>query len=323
MESTRRAFVLSASATVFAGTPAHAQSYPNRPVRLISPFAPGGGTDILSRIVAQKLNEFSGGNMIVENRAGAGGNVGAQSVARTDPDGYTLLMAVNSYLINANVHRSVPFDLRRDFAPIGMVATSPFVLVVHPSLPVRTVQELVGYVKARPGQVNYGSAGLATAPHLAGELFNLMTGTDMRHVSYQGSGPNVTGLLRGDVQVSAISLNSVEGFLGTDQMRLIAIMSATRHPRFPDLPTVAESGVPGFEVDLWYAMLAPRDTPQGIVAKLSADLKRALASPDLRDGMPAKGFTPAYSTPEELSRIIESDLARWKDITERINLKIN
>lgn len=322
MRITRRTLVASATTAALIGKPAGAQSYPVRPVRLVSPFAPGGGTDILGRIMAQKFSEFFGGNMIVENRAGAGGNIGAQSVAKAEPDGYTLLMAVNSYVINANVHRSVPFDMRRDFAPIGMVATSPFVLVVHPSLPVRTVQELIDYAKARPGELNYGSAGLATAPHIGMELFKLMTGTDMRHVTYQGSGPNVTGLLRGDVQVSAISLNSVEGFLGTDQMRMIAVMSPTRQPRFPDIPTVAES-VPGFEVDLWYAMLAPRDTPKEIVAKLSADLKRALESPDLRDSMPTAGFTPAYSTPEELSRIIESDLARWKDVIERIGLKVN
>lgn len=319
----RRTLVLSVAAAGLGGTPAGAQSYPTRPVRLVSPFAPGGGTDILGRIVAQKFSEFFGGNMIVENRAGAGGNIGAQSVARAEPDGYTLLMAVNSYAINANVHRSVPFDLRRDFTPIGMVATSPFALVVHPSLPVRTVQELVEYAKAHPGRLNYGSAGLATAPHIAGELFKLMTGTDMRHVPYQGSGPNVTGLLRGDVQVSAISLNSVEGFLGTDQMRPIAVMSRTRQPRLPDVPTVAESGLPGFEVDLWYAMLAPRDTPKEIVAKLSNDLKRALESADLRDRLPAQGFTPAYSTPTELADIIDRDLVRWKDITERINLKMN
>ena len=320
MRTTRRTLVLSASAAVLGVTPARAQPYPARPVRLVSPFAPGGGTDILGRIVAQKFSEFFGGNMIVENRAGAGGNVGAQSVAKAEPDGYTLLMAVNSYVINANVHRSVPFDLRRDFAPIGMVATSPFALVVHPSLPVHTVQELIAYAKLRSGELNFGSAGLATAPHIGMELFKLMTGTDMRHVPYQGSGPNVTGLLRGDVQVSAISLNSIEGFMGTDQMRMIAVMSPARLPRLPDIPTVAES-VPGFEVDLWYAMLAPRQTHKEIVAKLSADLKRALESPDLRDGMPAKGFTPAYSTPEELSRIIESDLARWKDVVERIGLK--
>lgn len=319
----RRTLVLSVAAAGFGGMPAGAQSYPTRPVRLVSPFAPGGGTDILGRIVAQKFSGFFGGNMIVENRAGAGGNVGAQSVARAEPDGYTLLMAVNSYAINANVHRSVPFDLRRDFAPIGMVATSPFVLVVHPSLPVRTVQELVEHAKAHPGRLNYGSAGLATAPHIAGELFKLMTGTDMRHVPYQGSGPNVTGLLRGDVHVSAISLNSVEGFLGTDQMRPIAVMSRTRQPRLPDVPTVAESGLPGFEIDLWYAMLAPRDTPKEIVAKLNNDLKQALEAADLRDRLLAQGFTPVYSTPAELADIIDRDLARWKDVTERINLKMN
>jgi tripartite-type tricarboxylate transporter receptor subunit TctC len=322
----RRVFVGALLAFGVAGASsaiAQAPSYPDRVVKLISPFAPGGGTDILGRFIAQKFSTVWKNNMIVENRPGAGGNVGAQAVAKSDPDGYTLLMAVNSHAINAHVYRKVPFDLVRDFAPVGMVATSPFVLVVHPSVPVKTVGELIAYAKANPGKLNYGSAGVATAPHLAGELFNLMAGTDMRHVPYQGSGPNVTGLLRGDVQVSAISLNSIEGFLQGEQVRLLAVTSAQRYPRMPDLPTVAESGLKGYEVDLWYALLAPAGTPSAIVAKLNADLKTVLASEEMQTGMPPRGYMPAYSTPEELAAIIQKDLARWKDVTERIGLKID
>ena len=324
MRMSRRAVIAAAGAAgaaAFTGR-ALAAGYPERPVRLVSPFAPGGGTDIIGRIVAQKFSEVLGGNMIVENRAGAGGNVGAQSVARSDPDGYTLLVAVNSYAINTHVYRKVPFDLKRDFTPIGTIATSPFALCVNTQIPVRTVSELLAYAKERPGQLNYGSAGLATAPHLAIELFNLATGTDMRHVPYQGSGPNVTGLVRGDVQVSAISLNSIEGFLNGGPVRAIGIMSRERQPRLPDLPAVAET-VPGFEVDLWYAMLAPRGLPPDIVATLSGGLKRVLDSPDIRDGLPSKGFLPAWSSPEDLARLIDADLARWKDVTDRIGLKID
>lgn len=302
---------------------AQAPSYPDRIVKLVSPFAPGGGTDILGRLIAQKFSTVWKSNMIVENRPGAGGNVGAQAVAKSDPDGYTLLMAVNSHAINAHVYRKVPFDLVRDFAPVGMVATSPFVLVVHPSVPVKTVGELIAYAKANPGKLNYGSAGVATAPHLAGELFNLMAGIDMRHVPYQGSGPNVTGLLRGDVQVSAISLNSIEGFLQGEQVRVLAVTGSQRYPRMPDLPTVAESGLQGYEVDLWYALLAPAGTSGEIVARLNADLKTVLASEEMQTGMPPRGFVPAYSTPEELAATIRKDLARWKDVTDRIGLKID
>jgi tripartite-type tricarboxylate transporter receptor subunit TctC len=298
-----------------------AQAYPTRPVRLVSPFAPGGGTDILGRLLAQRFSEIMG-SMIVENRAGAGGNVGAQSVARAEPDGYTLLMAVNSYAINANIHKSVPFDLQRDFAPIGMVATSPFVLVVHPSLPVKTVQELITYARSKPGVLNYGSAGLATAPHLAGELFKLAAGIEMTHVPYQGSGPNVTGQLRGDVQVSAISLNSIEGFIGSDQVRVLAVMSPERSPKLPDVPTVAESGLKDFNVDLWYALLAPRNTPEPIIARLNADLRRALAMPSTQEAMIKAGYFPAPSSPEELATTISRDLARWKDVVERARLRI-
>lgn len=324
MRISRRNLVTGAGAGALAWVcgPARAETYPARPVKLISPFAPGGGTDIIGRIVARKFSETLGGPMIVENRAGAGGNVGAQAVARSDADGYTLLMAVNSYAINVHVYRRVPFDLKKDFAPIGLVATSPFVLVVHPSLPVKTVAELVAYAKSKPGELNFGSAGLATAPHMAIELFKLSAGIDMRHVAYQGSGPNVTGQIRNDVQVSALALNSIEGFLQSGELRVLGVMSPQRQPRLPEVPTVAET-LPGFEVDLWYAMLAPRATPPDIVAKLSADLQRVIESEEMRKSLPAVGFTPAYSTPAELAALIDRDLSRWKDVTDRIGLKID
>ena len=321
----RRAFLAGAACALSGAARAQPQPYPSRVVKLVSPFAPGGGTDILGRFVAQKYSDLWGTNMIVENRAGAGGNVGAQSVARSDPDGYTLLVAVNSHAINPNVYRKVPFDLQTDFAPVGMMATSPFVLAVNATaLPaVKSVADLIAYGKANPGMLNYGSAGIGTTVHLAGELFNLMAGTDMKHVPYQGSGPNVTGLLRGDVQVSPISLNSIEGFIAGGQVRVLAAMGSQRHPGLPDLPTVAEAALPGYEVDLWYAMLAPAATPKPIVTRLNADLKTVLAAEDVQKGLPARGYLPTYSTPEELAEVIRKDLARWKDVTARIGLKID
>lgn len=300
--------------------PAGAQTYPNRPIRLISPFAPGGGTDILGRLLAPRMGEVMGGTMIVENRAGAGGNVGAQAVARSDPDGYSLLMAVNSYTINANILKAMPFDIAKDFTPIGVVATSPFILVVHPSLPAKTVPELVAYAKQNPGKLNFGSAGQSTAPHLAMELFKLAAGLEMTHVPYQGSGPNVTGQLRGDVQVSAISLNSIEGFLGSDQVRPIATMSQQRIARLPDIPTIGEGGLPDASVDLWYALLAPRDVPKEVATRLSAALKSALELPGAAESLMKAGYFAAYSTPEALAKLITDDLARWKTVVERANL---
>lgn len=319
MRMSRRSFVAS-SAALFAPPAAWANTYPSKPIRIVSPFAPGGGTDILGRLIAPRLGEVLGGTVIVENRAGAGGNVGAQSVARGEADGYSILMAVNSYTINANINKSTPFDIAHDFAPIGVVATSPFVLIVHPSLPVKTVPELVAYAKQNPGKLNFGSAGQATAPHLAMELFRLSAGIEMTHVPYQGSGPNVTGQLRGDVQVSAISLNSIEGFLDTDQVRAIAVMSPERLARLPDVPTVAEGGLHDATVDLWYALLAPRETPKDVVARLSTELKRALALPGAAEAMTKVGYFPAYSTPEQLAKLIGDDLARWKRVVERAKL---
>lgn len=319
-----RAMALFAAAALASLAPAAAgaQTYPNRVVKLVSPFAPGGGTDILGRYIADKLTTFWKQTVMVENRPGAGGNVGAQAVAKAEPDGYTLLVAVNSHAINPHVYRKVPFDLQADFAPVAMVATSPFVLAVNASLPVKNVGELIAYAKAHPNTLNYGSAGFATAPHLAGELFNLMTGTEMKHVPYQGSGPNMTGLLRGEVQVSPMSLNSIEPFLNSGQVRLLAAMGSKRHPGLPELPTVAEAGVPGYEVDLWYAILAPARTPKDVIAKLSGDLKTVLASEEVQKGLPPRGYLPAYRPPEQLAEIIAKDLARWKDVTAKLNLKI-
>ncbi len=313
--------LLGGAAALVAGGPALGQTFPNRPITLISPFAAGGGTDILGRLIAPKFGDLLSGTMIVENRAGAGGNLGAQAVARAEPDGYTLLMAVNSYTINAHLQKSVPFDLKRDFTPIGMVATSPFLLVVHPSLPVRTVAELIAYAKANPRKLNYGSAGVATAPHLAGELFKLRTGTEMLHVPYQGSGPNVTGLLRGDVQLSAISMNSIEGFLGSNEIRVLAVMSPTRIDKLPDVPTLAESSLQDLNVDLWYALLAPPRLPATIAGKLNETLKAVLSSPDIAAAFTKAGYFPAFSTPEQLTKTIDADLMRWKDVIDRAKLR--
>lgn len=323
----KRSEFLRAALAVLAGgaIPAAlaAEEYPARPVKLVSGFAPGGGTDILGRIVAQKFSELWRGNMLVENRSGASGSVGAAYAARSAPDGYTLVLAPNSYTITPHVQPNPGFDILKDFAPVGMIATSPLVLAVNPKLPVRTVTELIAYAKAHPRELNQGSAGSATAPHLAGELFNLMAGTTIAHVPYRGSGPAVTAQLANEVQLSFGPLNAIEGFVRDGQLRVIAVLGAERYSGLPQVPTVAESGLPNYAVDLWYALLAPAGTPAPIIAKLNADLNRVLADEALRRSLLEKGFVADPGPPEALAQVIRADFARWKSVTERVEIRLD
>ncbi|MDB5368955.1 MAG: putative exported protein [Roseomonas sp.] len=322
----KRSEFLAAALAVLASGPMAAlaaDEYPARPVKLISGFAPGGGTDILGRIVAQKFSELWRGNMMVENRSGASGSVGAAFAARAPADGYTVLLAPNSYTITPHVQPNPGFDILKDFAPIGMIATSPLVLAVNPKLPVRSVAELIAYAKAHPTELNQGSAGSATAPHLAGELFNLMAGTRIAHVPYRGSGPAVTAQLANEVQLSFGPLNSIEGFVRGGQLHVLAVLGAHRYEGLPDTPTVAESGLPGYAVDLWYALLAPAGTPEPILVKLNTDLNRVLADEPLRRSLFEKGFVAAPGTPDALTEVIRADFGRWKTVTEQIEIKLD
>lgn len=324
----KRSEFLAASLALLAGGPRlalAADSYPSRTVKLVSGFAPGGGTDILGRIVAQRFTEMWRGraDMLVENRSGASGSLGAAYAARAPADGYTLVLAPNSYTITPHVQQNPGYDLLTDFTPVGMIATSPLVLAVNPKLPVHDVQELIAYAKANPGKLNQGSAGSATAPHLAGELFNLMAGTSIAHVPYRGSGPAVTAQLANEVQLSFGPLNSIEGFVRDGQLRVLASLGAQRYSGLPDTPTVAESGLPGYAVDLWYALLAPAATPSPVIARLNADLNRMLADEALRRSLLEKGFVAAPGTPEGLAEVMRSDWARWKSVTERVGIRLD
>ena len=299
------------------------QDVPVRPVRLVSGFAPGGGTDILGRLIAQKFGEIWRAGMVVENRSGGSGVVGATHVARSPADGYTLLLMPNSQTITQHVQRNTGFDVQRDLMPVGIIATSPLVLSVHGSLPIRNVAELVAYDRANPGKLNHGSAGTATAPHLAGELFNIMAGTRMEHVPYRGSGPAVTAHVANEVGVSFGPLNSIEGFLRDGQLRVLAVLGASRYEGLPEIPTMAESGYPGYEVDLWYALLVPAGTLDSIVRRLNADLNRVIGDAATRAAMVQRGFIPAPGTPEALGAVIAADLARWKTVTDRVEIRLD
>lgn len=308
--------------TVIAAQGAMAQGFPERPVLLVVPYPPGGGTDILGRIVAQKYSALWGVNMIVENRGGASGIIGAGYVAKAAPDGYTILLTPNSYTISAHVQK-MPFDLVTAFAPIGMIATSPLALAVNAALPPKTVAELIAYAKANPGKLNQGSAGNATAPHLAGELFNLMAGVKIVHIPYRGSGPATAAIVGNEVQVAFSPYNSIEGFVRDGRLRILAVLGSTRYAALPEVPTVAESGLRGYEVDLWYALLAPAGTPKDVIAKLNTDLRRTLDAADIKQSLPPKGFIPAHSTPEGLAEVIRNDLVRWKGVTDRVPITVD
>lgn len=298
-----------------------AQAFPDRPVRLIVGFAPGG-SDISARLVAQKLSELWGQPVVVDNRPGAAGNIGADLVAKATPDGHTILLLVNSYTINTTAYRNLPWDLVRDFAPIGRYATSPMVVVVNDKMPARNFAEFVAYAKANRGKINYGSAGTGTAPHLAAELFALRSGIEMTHIPYKGSGPSVTALVADEVQLSFGAMSAFDGLVQQGRLRSLAVTTATRFSRLPDVPTVAESGIPGFDVDIWYGLLAPAKTPPAIVKKLSDDLARVMADPDLLTKLRDRGLEPAYLDGQKTGDLIKQDVARWREVITKLKLSL-
>lgn len=298
-----------------------AQAFPDRPVRLIVGFAPGG-SDISARLVGQKLSELWGQPVVVDNRPGAAGNIGADAVAKAPPDGYTLLLLVNSYTINTTVYRNLSWDLLRDFAPIGRYAASPMVVVVNDKMPVKNFAEFVAYAKANRGKINYGSAGTGTAPHLAGELFAMRSGIEMTHVPYKGSAPSVTALVADEVQVSFGAMSAFDGLVKQGRLRPLAVTTATRFPRLPDVPTVSEAGVPGFDVDIWYGLVAPAKTPAAIVKKLSEDLAQVMADPDLQAKLRERGLEPAYLDSQKTGELMRRDVARWREIANNLKLSL-
>ncbi len=301
---------------------AAAQAFPDKPVRLVVGFPPGG-SDISARIVALKLQELWGQPVVVENRAGAAGNIGADFVAQAAPDGYTILLCVNSYTINTSAYKNLRWDLLRDFAPVGRFVTSPLVVVVNPALPVKNMRELIEHAKANPGKLNYGSAGSGTAPHLAGELFAQNAGLAMTHVSYKGSGPSVTALLANEVQLSFGALSAFDAFIKDGRLRPLAVTTAARSPQAPALPTVIESGMAGFDADIWYGLLVPAKTPAAIVTQLSNDLKRVMNDADTQEKLRARGLDPAYLDAAQMGELMRRDVARWRGVAERIKLVLD
>jgi tripartite-type tricarboxylate transporter receptor subunit TctC len=291
---------------------AHAQVYPSKPIRMIVAYPPGGGTDIVGRMVAQKLGEALGQNVVVENRGGASGNIGTEIAARAAPDGYTVLMGnVAPNAINVSLFRSLPFDPVADFAPVSLVASTPNILVVHPSTPARTVKEVIALARARPGTLNFASAGVGSSSHLAGELFRVLAGADIVHVPYKGAGPAMVDVLSGQVQLYFATMPAAMPHVKSGKLVPIAVTSARRSPALPELPTIGEAGVAGYEASTWYGLLAPAHTPGAAVARLHEGILKILGEAELRERLTDQGFEPVGDSPQEFAAYIRSEIAKW------------
>jgi tripartite-type tricarboxylate transporter receptor subunit TctC len=303
---------------------AHAQtSYPTKPVRIIVPQSPGASTDLTARLIAQRLNAALGQSFIVDNRPGAGSIVGTDLVAKAAPDGYTLLVVASSITLNPTLHKNLPFEPIRDFAPITQLSSFPNLLTVHPTLPVKTVKDLVALAKAKPGSLNYGSSGAATGTHLSAELFKYMTGIDMVHVPYTGGGPAVQALLGGQVQLNFATIVSVLPHLKTGKLRGIAVTTAKRSPAAPEIPTIAESGVPGYDHGPWNGFLAPAKTPRAVVARLNEETARILHTPEVKNVFMSEGAEPVGNKPEEFAAIIKDETAKWAKVIRAAGIQAN
>ena len=291
--------------------PAGAQTYPSKPIRMIVPFAPGGGTDILARIIGQQLADAWGQAVNVENRAGASGNLGTELVARSVPDGHTLVMAINTHAVNASLYSKLPFDPVKDFAPVILTATTANILVVHPSVAANSVQELIALAKAQPGKLNYASGGSGTTSHLAAELFKTMAGVEMVHVPYKGGGAAYTDLISGQVQLYFVGIPGTLQYLKAGRLRALGVTTLRRSPAAPETPTIAESGLPGFSATTWWGILAPAGTPQPIIARIDFEVARILKLPEVRAKLDAQGFEPVASTPESFGAFMRSEIELW------------
>ena len=297
--------------------PASAQPYPARTVRLIAPFAPGGATDVLARLTAQKLGERWGQSVIVDNRVGAGGHIGAELASRAAPDGYTLLVAGTPHAIGMSLYQKLAYDLAKDLAPANRIATYPSAIVVHPSLPVKNVKELIALAKARPGQLNFGSAGVGSPNGLALELFKTMAKVSMVHIPYKGgSGQMVTELLSGQVQLASIGLPPAMPYVTSGRLRVIAVTGMTRSALLPSAPTVNESGLPGFDVTSWYGVFGPAALPKEIVAKLNADVAAILGAQDLKERLAGLGAEPGSMSQEAFARYVREEITKWTKVVK-------
>jgi len=299
----------------------HGQTYPTKPVRCVVPFVPGGPTDIQGRMLGEKLGQRLGQQVIIDNRGGAGGNIGMELTAKSPPDGYTIVIAtVGTWAVNPYLYQ-LPYDVIRDFAPVTQVSTSPGALIVHPSVPVKNVKELIALAKKRPGELNYGSSGVGGFGHICGELFNLMTGTKMTHIPYKSSAPSLTDLIAGNIQVLFNNLISTTPFVKTGRVRALATTGAKRSPALPDLPTLDEAGLKGYENSSWSAVAAPAGTPPAIISRLNKEFIEILGMPDIQKRHAEVGAEIIASTPEQYHAYLKSELAKFAKLVKAAGIK--
>jgi tripartite-type tricarboxylate transporter receptor subunit TctC len=318
--------VLIATAMSCGLAPAWAQGtsgYPSREIRFIVPFPPGGGNDILARMLGPKMAEALGKPVVIDNRPGAGGNLGTDQAARSPADGYTIVIASNQITINPGLGQKLPFDVERNFSPVALVASVPMLLVVHPSVPASNVGELIALARSQPGRLNHATPGSGTPQHLAFELFNRLAKVEVTHVPYKGTGPAVADLLGGQVQAAFATLASVAQHVRAGKLRALAVATAARSPLMPEVPTVAESGVPGYDVPLWYSILAPAGTPPDAVERLATELRRIVDSAEMRERMMSQGFQPGFIGPAAAQELIRNDMQRWRRIGQETGIRID
>lgn len=296
-------------------------TYPDRPIRLVVPYAAGAGTDIGVRFFTPKLSEAFGEQVVVDNRPGAGGSIGAEIVARASPDGYTLMIGSISHTILPGMHSKLRYDIVKDFAPVSMLVAYPFLLVVNASLPAKSLRELVALAKAKPGQINYGSSGSGTVGHLNAELFKSITGTNIVHVPYKGIANAIIGILAGEASLGFYSVSATFPHIKAGRLRALASTGANRSPSVPEVPTVAESGFPGYDVSTWFGVLAPAGTPKPVIAKLHREFARIVQLPDIKERLIANDFEPVGNSPEQFSAFIRKEMVRWAKVVKASGLK--
>jgi len=306
---------------VSTGTALAQANYPDKPVRFVVPYPPGGGTDVIARIVQDRFQALLGQPIIIDNKGGAGGSVGSELAARAAPDGYTVLFTLSSHTINPAIYPKLSFDTIKDFESIGTVASLPQILVANPQVPANTVAELVALAKAKPELLAYASVGNGSPGHLAGELFKLRTGTQMTHIPYRGGGPAVTDVMSGQVPLLWVSIPAAAQFVKTGKLKALAVSTLKRSSAFPDVPTVQETGVPDFEVDSWYAMFVPARTPQPVIDRLNRALNAVLTEPAIREKLLAQGAEGVGGTPQTLTRIVAAEIPKWAKLAKDANIK--
>lgn len=297
--------------------------YPARPIRLITPFAPGGSTTTVGRVIGQKLTESWGQNVIVDNRPGGNMIIGTDALAKATPDGYTILLTTNAHVINPSLFSKLPYDPIKDFAPVGNVYISEFVLVINPALPANNLQELIALAKAKPGQLNYATTGAGGSGHLANEMFAMLAGIKTQHIPYKGAGPAMVDLIGGQIQMFINNPLTVIGHIKSGRMRGIAVTGEVRLPTLPQVPTFSEAGLPGMDVKPWFCVVAPTGTPKPIINKLSTEIARIMAMPDVLDYLAKQGMMPFSSTPEQLATLMKTDMARWAKFIKAANIRLD